>query len=108
MSEHPTGGGYGYNWWDTDQYYTDPADPAGGGGDPATDAATDAETIDVDQAVEDLFEDSDFIAALTQLMEDQEFGPIDFSIFSIPNAPEYMGDWDDEDWENFFFRVRVD
>ena len=85
--------GSGYNWWDTDQYYTDPADPAGGGGgDDATDDATDADTVAADQQVEDLFEDPDFIASLAQLMETQNFFPDEQS----------LGEWTNDDWDSYF------
>ena len=92
MSDYPTGGGYGYNWWDTDQYYTDPADPAGGGGDDTTDAGSDADTVAVDQQIEDLFEDPDFIASLAQLMEEQNFFPDEQS----------LGEWTNDDWDSYF------
>ena len=97
MSDHPTGGytGGGYNWWDTDQYYTDPADPAGGGGgDDTTDAGTDADTVTVDQAIEDLFEDPDFIAALTEIMEDQNF--------SLGSLDEEYSEWGGANWDTYF------
>jgi len=81
-----TGGGY--NWWDTDQYYTDPADPAGGGG---GDDATDADTVAVDQQVEDWFEDPDFIASLAQLMETQNFFPDE----------QGLGEWTNDDWYSY-------
>ena len=90
MSDYPTGGGY--NWWDTDQYYTDPTDPAGGGGDDTTNASSDADTVAVDQQIEDLFEDSDFIASLTQLMEEQNFFPDEQS----------LGEWTNDDWGSYF------
>jgi hypothetical protein len=94
MSDYPTGGGYGYNWWDTDQYYTDPADPAGGGGDDTADA--DADTVAVDQQVEDLFEDPDFIAALVQLMEEQNF-----SLDSL-NEEQDLSAWSGANWDTYF------
>ena len=89
--------GSGYNWWDTDQYYTDPADPAGGGG---GDDATDADTVAVDQQIEDLFEDSDFIASLAQLMEEQNFS-LD-SLNEEQNLSAWSGPNWDTYWEEFF------
>jgi len=85
--------GSGYNWWDTDQYYTDPADPAGGGG---GDDATDADTVAVDQQIEALFEDSDFIASLAQLMEEQNF-----SLDSL-NEEQNLSAWSGPNWDTYF------
>ena len=94
MGDEYTGGytGGGYNWWDTDQYYTDPADPAGGGGDDTTDAGSDADTVAVDQQIEDLFEDPDFVANLVKIMAEQNFFPDEQS----------LGEWTNDDWNSYF------
>ena len=92
--EDYTGGGY--NWWDTD-FSTDPADTDITDVDFSTydtvdaDADADADTVAVDQQIEDLFEDSDFIAGLTEIMQEQNF---------FPNE-QGLGEWTNDDWYSY-------
>ena len=84
-----TGGGY--NWWDTD-FSTDPADTDITDVDFSTYDSIDADPAAVDQQIEDWFEDPDFIASLTQLMEEQDFSPDEQS----------LGEWTNDDWDSYW------
>ena len=91
MSDYPTGGGY--NWWDTDFSTTDTDTDITDVDFSTYDTAdADADTVAVDQQIEDLFEDPDFIASLAQLMETQNFFPDEQS----------LGEWTNDDWDSYF------
>ena len=82
-----------YNWWDTDFSTTDTDTDITDVDFSTYDTAdADADTVAVDQQIEDLFEDPDFIASLAQLMETQNFFPDE----------QGLGEWTNDDWDSYF------
>ena len=82
-----TGGGFNYDFWNQ---YLDLDDE-----DTTTDTTTTgtaADTNAVDQQIDDLFEDPDFIANLNQLIETQNWNP----------EEQNFKDWANEDWDNYW------
>ena len=95
MGDEYTGGytGSGYNWWDTDFSTTDTDTDITDVDFSTYDTAdADADTVTVDQQIEDLFEDPDFIATLTEIMQEQNFFPDEQS----------LGEWTNDDWDSYF------